>query len=979
MNGVVYCGKDLTLPKPNDFNTLGETMKFSKFALCASSSFLALNVAVNVTAYAAEQQQAADPAFEEIIVTGSRIQITGYEQPTPVTVVGVEQIENSAAQNIADFVSQMPAVTGSASPVSSNGGLSSHSAGLSTLALRGLGGSRTLVLLDGQRSVGATTQGLVDINDIPQDLVNRVDVVTGGASAAYGSDALSGVVNFILDKTYVGTKGEVSGSLTTYGDDPQWKIRLTNGSTFGGEKGHLIISGEATHRYGIWGVPREWNKQGAFLVNNPTYTATNGQPSLLNVRGAALWQATKGGVITTVGPLKGVYFGPNGTPNQIRFDGIVANPLAVTSDYRALQVNDNHTLDPEGSTQRIFTRASYQFTDHINGFVQLSWSHTHAYGWDVLNFKVANITVKADNAYIPASVAAVIAANGITQFTMGSMLADLGIVGNDSKRSTNRTVVGFDGDFDALDTNWRWNAYFQKGVSRTSALIFNSLQNTRFTTAIDAVKSPTSGAIVCRSTLTNPTNGCVPYNLFGIGVNSQAAINYLASDRDPRTGAPLLHESFYQSVFSADIQGTPFTTWAGPVAIGMGVEHRTERADGDADSVSGNWLIGNYIPTIGKYDVTEGFVETAVPLARDQVWAQSLDLNAAVRATSYSSSGYVTTWKVGATWDVIPDLRFRATRSRDIRAPNLGELFSTGAGGTSSLIDRFHGTTPVNSIGLNIGNTALTPEKADTTGIGIVVQPQFIPGLSASVDYYNIDIDDVIGSVAGQNVIDYCFNGLKQFCAAITPDLSTAAVTPAQIQVRNQPFNFATRQARGYDIELSYGRNLDDFVSDWQGSAEVRFLATHYLRDIQNNLIAPPDNVVGGQTTPKWRYSISANYTLDPISFTLSARGISAGAYNTSYIQCTSGCPTSTTFNQTINNNVVDGAWFYDASINYTLPYGEDNDTIQAYLNVQNLFNSDPPIVSRGPTGIPNALSMSNTVQHDVLGRVFRSGVRFKM
>ncbi len=958
-------------------------MKFSKFALCASSSLLAMNVAAY--SYAAEQS-AAEPAVEEVIVTGSRIQISGYEQPTPVTVVGVEQIESSAAQNIADFVSQMPAVTGSASPVSSNGGLSSHAAGLSTLSLRGLGGSRTLVLLDGQRSVGATTQGLVDINDIPQDLVQRVDVVTGGASAAYGSDALSGVVNFILDKNYVGTKGEVSGSLTTYGDDPQWKVRATHGSTFGGEKGHLIFSGEASRRYGIWGVPREWNKQGAFIMANPAYGTGAGQstsvPALLNVRGAALWQATKGGVITSAGPLKGVYFGPNGTPNQIRFDGPVGNPVAVTSDFRALQVNDSHTLDPEGSTQRLFARASYQFTDHINGFVQLSWSHTHALGGDVLDFKVANINVKADNAYIPASVAAVIAANGITQFTMGSMFADLDIVGNNSHRSTNRFVVGLDGDFDSFDTNWKWNAYFQKGVSRTSAEIFNSLQNTRFTTASDAVRSP-SGAIVCRSTLTSPNNGCVPYNLFGIGVNSEAAINYLASDRDPRTGAPLLHESFYQNVFSVDVQGTPFTTWAGPVAIGLGVEHRTERAGGDADSVSGNWLIGNYIPTIGKYNVTEGFVETVVPLARDQVWAQSLDLNAAVRATSYSVSGYVTTWKVGATWDVIPDLRIRATRSRDIRAPNLGEFFSTGAGGTSSLIDRFHTTngTPntLNSIGLNIGNTALTPEKADTTGIGIVLQPQFIPGLSASVDWYNIDIKDVIGSVSGQSVIDYCFNGLKQFCAAIIPDISTLAATPAQVQVRNQPFNFATRQARGYDIELSYGRNLDDFVSDWQGSAEVRFLATHYLRDIQDNLIAPPENAVGGQTTPKWRYSISANYTLDPVSITLSARGISAGVYSNTYIQCTTGCPVSTTFNQTISNNVVDAAWFYDASINYTFPYGEDNDTIQAYLNVQNLFNSDPPIVSRGPTGIPNALSMSNTTQHDVLGRVFRTGLRFKM
>ncbi len=959
-------------------------MKFSKFALCASSSVLALNVAAY--SYAAEQQQAADPAVEEVIVTGSRIQISGYEQPTPVTVVGTEQIENSAAQNIADFVSQMPAVTGSASPQSSNAGLSAHSAGLSTLSLRGLGGSRTLILLDGQRSVGSTTAGLVDINDIPQDLVARVDVVTGGASAAYGSDALSGVVNFILDKNYVGTKGEVSGSLTTYGDNPQWKVRLTNGSTFGGDKGHLLLSGEMAVRYGIWGVPREWNNTGALIINNPAYGTGAGQtrsvPALLNVRGAVPWQATRGGVITSAGPLKGVYFGPNGTPNQIRFDGIVGNPYAVTSDYRSLLVNDNVTLDPYGASQRMFARASYQLTDHINGFVQLSWSHNHGVGWDVLNFKINNITVKSDNAYIPASVAAVIAANGITQFTMGSYLEDLGIAGNNSDRFTNRYVVGFDGDFDAFDTNWKWNAYYQKGQSRTSARIESSLRNDRFTTSVDAVRGP-SGAIVCRSTLTNPTNGCVPYNLFGQGVNSQTAINYLSGrpDFDPgKTGFPQLNEHFYQDVMAVDMQGSPFSSWAGPVSVAFGVEHRKERGDGRADAQSGAWLIGNYIPTVGGYNVTEGFVEGVVPLARDQVWAQSLDLNAAVRATSYSISGYVTTWKVGATWDIIPDLRVRVTRSRDIRAPNLNELYSSGAGGTTTLIDRFHGTTPVNNIGLTVGNLALTPEKADTTGIGVVVQPQFIPGLSASVDYYNINIKDVIGSIGGQTVIDYCFNGLKQFCAAITPDLSTLAVTPTQIVVKTQPFNFATRLARGLDVEFSYGTNLDNINSDWNGSAEVRVLATRYLKDIQDNLISPPANSVGDFNVPKWRYSISANYSNEPFSLTLGARGISAGVLNTTRIQCTTGCPISTTDNQTIDDNSLAGAWYYDASVNYTFHVGEDGaNTIQAYLNIQNLLNTDPVIYPQVPTGIPWGIASYLPQLYDGLGRVFRAGIRFKM
>ncbi len=948
-------------------------MKFLKLALCASSSLMAVNVA----AYAAEQAAGA-PAVEEVIVTGSRIQLSGYEQPTPVSVISVEQMQTAAPQNLADYVSMLPAVTGSASPQSSIAGLSSHSAGLSTMNLRGLGGPRTLVLLDGQRSVASTASMLVDVNDIPQDLVARVDVVTGGASAAYGSDALSGVINFVLDKEYVGTKGDISGGITSYGDAPNWRARISHGSTFNDGRGHLLFSGDIQVAYPVWGIPRDWNKQGAFILSNPTYSPTNGQPFLLNVRGAALWQATKGGVITSTGPLKGIYFGEGGTPNRINF-GLTSNPLTVTPDFRALQVNDSNTLVPFQASQRLFTRASYDFTDNLSGFVQLSYSHNKSIGGDVLNFKVANFNIKADNAFIPAPIQAIIAANGITQFQMGSMFGDLDIVGNDSDRYTNRYVFGLNGKFAALGTDWSWNAYYQKGVSRTSARIFKSLRNDRFTLASDAVIHPTSGNIVCRSSIADPTNGCVPYNVFGENVNTQSAIDYLAAMNSANTGFPHLNEHFYQNVVAVDVQGSPLSTWAGPMSVAMGVERRTERTDGRADDQSGRWLIGNYVPIVGGYNVIEGFAETVVPLAREQVWAQTLDLNAAVRATSYSTSGFVATWKVGATWDIIPDIRIRATRSRDIRAPNLQELFNAGAGGTSSLIDRFHGTNLVNNIGVVSGNLDLSPEKADTTGVGVVVQPRFLEGFTASVDYYNINIKDVIGSIGGQTVIDYCFLGFRQFCSAITPDLSTLPATPSQISVKTQNFNFATRLARGYDIEASYGFGLDRLVESWTGGMAVRFLATRYLKNIENNFIAPPVNNVG-QDLPKWRYNITANYTNENFMLNLTARGISAGVINTRYIECATGCPPSNLNFQTIDDNFVPGRWWFDGSVTYTFRFEDDDTrTIQTYLNVQNMLNKDPPIIPKGPTSIPNAVGMTNPVLYDQIGRVFRAGVRFRM
>jgi len=951
-------------------------MKFLKFALCASSSLLALNVA----AHAAAPQTAAEPNLEEVIVTGSRIQLSGYEQPTPVSVISTEQIQNAAPQNIADYVSQMPVVTGSASPQSSNTGISAHSAGLSTLTLRGLGGQRTLVLLDGQRSVASNNEGQVDINDLPQDLVARVDVVTGGASAAYGSDALSGVVNFVLDKEYVGTKGDLSGGLTSYGDDPNWRARLTHGSAFNDGKGHILFNVDVGVRYGIWGVPREWNNKGALIINNPNYTATNGQPFLLNVRGAAAWQAAPGGVITSPGPLKGIYFGENGAVNRIRFDGLVSNPFAVTSDFRTLQANQNQTLDPFGANQRLFARASYQITDHFNAFVQLSWSHSKAKGWDTWNFRVNNMTVKADNAYIPPSVAATIAANGITQFTMGSFFADLGILGNNSDRYTNRYVVGFDGDVDAFGTNWTYNAYFQKGISRTAARVFDIIRTSRLNGAIDAVRSP-NGEIVCRSTLSNPTDGCVPYNLFGIGVNSQSAHDYLSSMHIASTGFPILNEHFYQDVVSSNVSGIPFSTWAGDVAVAFGVDWRKEATDGRADPTSGQWLAGNYVPIVGAYTVTEGFVEAVVPLARQQPFAETLDVNAAVRATSYSTSGYVTTWKVGVTWDIVPDFRIRATRSRDIRAPNLAELYNAGgAGGTTTLADRFRNNAPVQNVGRVIGNLALEPEKANTTGIGVVVQPRFLPGFTASVDWYNIDIKGEIGSIGGQTVIDYCFLGFTSFCSAIVPNLATLTATPPGIQVNTQPFNFASRQARGYDVEASYGIGLDQLVEGWSGGIAFRYMGTRYLRNIQDNNIAPPVNSVGAGNIPKWRHNVTASYSNDWLNLALTARGLSSLKYNARYIECATGCPTSNLNFQTIDNNTLPGIWYFDASITYTMKFGENADkTVQTYLNAQNVLDKDPPIVAQGPTGIPYSVPNTNAVVYDGLGRVFRAGIRFRM
>ncbi|MDB5687132.1 MAG: hypothetical protein JWR77_1721, partial [Rhizorhabdus sp.] len=246
--------------------------------------FLATASAAAMFASAAQAQMAPveeETAPSEIIVTGSRIVRDGYNAPTPVSVISTKELKAEAPANIADFVNTLPSVRGSSTASNSSGSLSNGIAGIASINLRALGANRTLVLFDGQRSVASATNGNVDVNTFPQALIERVEVVTGGASSAYGSDAVAGVVNFILDKKYTGIKGEYEYGVTTYGDAPNHKATLTAGTSFGEGKGHILLSGEYFTQKGVDTIDRDWNDSGFFQIDNPAFTATNGQPARL--------------------------------------------------------------------------------------------------------------------------------------------------------------------------------------------------------------------------------------------------------------------------------------------------------------------------------------------------------------------------------------------------------------------------------------------------------------------------------------------------------------------------------------------------------------------------------------------------------------------------------------------------------------------------------------------------------------------------
>lgn len=928
-------------------------------------------VAQNVSQGTSTESPTSNVDLQQVVVTATRVERKGFSAPTPTTVIGEEAIAANAPTNIANYLNEIPSFAASVTPATAVASISPGTSGINALNLRALGPNRTLVLLDGRRVAPSSLTDWVDINEIPQELVQRVDVVTGGASADWGSDAVAGVVNFVLDKNFTGVKGTVQAGATTYGDDGNYKASLAAGTGFLNDRGHVVFSVEDAYESGIHGVPRSWYN-GSKIFFNPTYTPGSGQPQLLASPDTGFATATPGGIITS-GPLTGTYFGTGGTPLQLNYGPVVSGAYMQGGEWQYADFAKSGDLAPQLRRQNIFVHTSYNLTDDLQIFAEGSYSAATSNEAALGQYYLGSITVKGDNAFIPAAVAAEVGAQNIGSFNIGTFNQDIGPIIAATDRSSWRGTVGTNGDFDALSTNWTWTVYGQGTVNHIYTAASNDIITANYLSAIDPVRN-SNGAIVCRSTLTDPTNGCVPFDIFGTGVNSQAALSYV-------TGTAWGRTELTENDVAGNLNGNPFSDWAGPISVAAGIEHRREAVSGSNDPLSPQhaYWAGNYLASYGAYDVTEGYFETVIPLAKDLFLAKGLDFDGAVRATRYSASGFVKTWKIGATYSPIGDLRFRATRSRDIRAPDLAELFQAGQTSTISVIDPFRGNTSPTVFQVTQGNLNLKPEEADTTNIGVVLEPSFAPGLSASVDYYKIKINRAITTVNAPTIIDQCFAGNVALCSQIIRD-SSGVIS----EVLVEPINLSTQIARGVDIETSYRRRLDTMAPPFNGSLTLRLLATHYLENYTNNGINAPTDTVGtnsqnGTTAgvspslPNWRYIVSARWDRGPLALTFSARGFSAGVLNTSYIQCTSGCPVSTANNMTINDNHVPGAVYFDANITYN-----PTDHVETFLTVDNLADRSPVQVASGP-GIGGAPLSVNPALYDVLGRTLRLGFRFHL
>lgn len=999
---------------------------FSSIAALALASLFATPAAAQTEATGTVAgQETPAPAEQnegEVVVTGTRIIRDGFQAPTPLTVLTRQDIENtSPTNNIADFVNQLPQLAGSTKPGNSRLNLSNGSAGINALNLRNLGEGRTLILLDGRRSVGSTIYGWVDVNTIPQGLVDRVEVVTGGASAAYGSDAVGGVVNFVLNKKLEGLRVTAETGVTTYGDGGNYSGSISGGKSFAGGRGHILFNAEIAHQDGIFdidAVDRGWNHTGYVRVEDPTWTAasTNKPRYITTLRQVGASNSTPGGLITgsagtSPNALRGLYFGQDGAVNVFNY-GVLQSPAFSRADGTSnpgvvqggsWQVNDSGRrigLMPKDDRWGVFGRLSYEVADGVEAFVEGSYNHQKIYfnagpnlstgiSYNTTGCTTVPVPVTC-NAYALQTLGAARLA-GVTSVTVATTAADLPFRAIDNERKVQRYVAGLEGTFEAFGNVGHWDVYAQYGRSDVREQLRNIMHTARMNAATAAAFAPAGnargyavGSIQCLinvdTSTTNDDPNCVPLNRLGLGVANAAAVDYVLGD-------PYRDQTLEQYVVGTNWAVTPFATWAGDVSISVGGEARKEKIRGSVPTefqplitvgsngrptTSNAWSVGNYLPFTGEYSVKEAYLETVVPLGL------GLEFNGAVRATDYSNSGYVTTWKLGATWAPIEDIRFRVTRSRDIRAPNLNELYQAGTANSDSVsnpiftADGANGPRTFSYSGLTTGNPNLRPEEANSWNIGAVISPRFLRGFTASVDYFRIDLEGAIDSISAQETVNRCYADKNQdFCDAITTDPNRSTATAPYLLIRTQPFNYVRRLVRGIDFDAAYripfgGNNLT-----------LRGVATRYIENLAVTGIAgsAPVNTVGangGQaSTPTWIFRGSVAYETPTFSATFTGRGVSAGKYVANGIECSTSCPVSTTNFPTYDNNRVSGLFYADLNLTQKIAVSGTSDA-EMFFNVTNLFN-------RWPLLVPETGNASNTTYSDMLGRQFRVGIRFNL
>jgi len=982
------------------------------FARCSATLSRVLVVVVAVIgapqiAMAQQQQTQQQQGLEEVVVTGSRIGRSGFDSPQPLSVVDSEQIENLGLVNVGDVIRTLPQNT----PffTDTNVGIGNFNVGAQLANLRGLNpyfGTRTLTLVDTKRVVPNTEGGAIDLTLIPSMLVGRTEVVTGGASAAYGSDAIAGVVNVILDTELEGFKAQIDYGDTAQTDGPDRHLSVAYGHGFADDKVHLVVGAEWQHQdpIGQCSQSRDWCRESWAVANNSGFAGGNGYPNYV-VAPNAKFATSENGIIApclNAGCAPGTgrsafqSFNANGT-DLVPYDPGMwsagfGGRIGGDGTIRAYDVS-NIRADVE--RMAALGHVDIDLSDSLTLSFELAHSHSDSHNSPAnggLGPFGPGVRIRPDNAYLTPALQAALPFGGV----MNRIFApDVFSAGNVTEADTDRFIVSVEGD---IGSKWNWDAYYEHGQSTYHQQLQHNADRsilgipgtyTFFGWALDAVRSdpndPTS-PIVCRATIQgdpayNPlAAGCVPLNFFGVGNTDPAAIDYawrtLKEDSD-----------YTQNVVGMNFRSDIAEGWgAGPISAAFGGEFRNDESDVTHDMANQPWY-SNYLLSWsgdrgGKIDVAEIYGEISIPIVEKvntdfsirQTHNEATSAQAGVAKNSHDFSS----WKAAVTYDATDSFRIRATRSRDVRGAGFRELFlprvttpGTPGGFPAGINNPWNNNIEEAYLSSTGGNPFLNPEEADTSAFGVVLS---FDRLRFSADWYEIDLSGaIVPSPGQQNIVDACYRGAQAACDNI---VRTGSGTSTDIiSVESSTINLASYLTRGVDFEVNYNVPLR------QGDNLNFRVISSYLYDmiIDTGLGDAPINYAGQSgptgafggfnTSPDWQANAWLTYSHSRFTTTLEARYIGSGALNNLRFESPIGAATNTQLNS-ISDNSVDSRLYFTWSGSYNFRQSDNSNQLQLFWAVNNILDEDPPVAPGG-----NAFP-TNPVYFDTIGRRIRVGVR---
>ncbi|MEO8019149.1 MAG: TonB-dependent receptor [Pseudomonadota bacterium] len=874
--------------------------------------FIAVAQSLGATGALAQQTTPPEPAaadeapLDEVVVTGSRIRQSELGVANPIATFSADLIAQSGKTDLADFLAQSPALLGSTTgdlTAGSNPGFGE--VGLNLLDLRHLGVDRTLVLVDGRRHVsGLAGSAAVDIDAIPTDLLESVDVLTGGASAIYGADGVSGVVNFRLKKNFEGLTFRGQASSSSRGDGDNRFAALTAGTNFSEGRGNVAIAYEFSSDERVNDQARAYLRppRAAYLFQNQD--DLDDDPSLpdnVPYNDVRYADSSRMGAVDV-----DFDFSPDFEGNGNAYDRgfVLENSGGYTQGGSSTSIDGYQgDLFPEVKRNLVNVLGHFDVSDSLTISAEGKYARTRAFSVAQPSYDFY-LFMTPDNPYMPQSIRDSIVPGAAAAYFEdpdtpdGVLLTrdnyDLGVNGEDTLRETLRGVLAANG---TINENLRYEASYVYGETKSKITTVNNRFEDKWLAAIDVVSDPTTGIPVCRSSLDPDADaslaGCTPYNIFGDGVRNPGAADFVNTDSVSNTKVT-------QQVVSGSLSGdfgSFFKLPGGSIGFAAGAEYRRETSDSvPAQEIQdGLTWNGPVTPSFGSFDVKELFGEINLPVLVNAPYANRLTFGAAFRASDYSTIGQTNTWKLDAVYAPVRSVTFRATYAQAVRAPNIDELFSpesttfnfitdpcdvnelnngtsTRAANCAALLTGL-GIDPTTFLPSNTpqatlftegtfgGNRNLSEETATTWTAGVVLRPEFAPGLSLALDWYDIEIEDAINTPEAEEVARLCVDNPSldnPYCAGIDRDPDTGFITGFTVR----PANVASFRTAGLDMTLDWSISTES-----RGDFKVQ-LVGGYLNRLEFISVpgAEVDSDLDEQYFPKFSATLDASWTHGPLT-----------------------------------------------------------------------------------------------------------------